>query len=53
MVDIAEYDFLYRVAFSESFEQWDSARTQAGRGGWISEDAIRKALRDSPFKLRA
>jgi PHD/YefM family antitoxin component YafN of YafNO toxin-antitoxin module len=42
IVDTAEYDFLYKAAFGEFFEQLDAARAQADREGWISEDALRE-----------
>jgi hypothetical protein len=42
IVDITEYDFLYKTAFDKFFEQMDSARAQANRDGWVSEDALRK-----------
>jgi hypothetical protein len=42
IVDTAEYDFLYKAAFDRFFEQLDSARAQADRDGWVSEDALKK-----------
>ncbi|MDR1015037.1 MAG: prevent-host-death protein [Coriobacteriales bacterium] len=42
ILDTAEYDFLYKAAFDKLFKQLDSARTQADRDGWVSEEALRE-----------
>jgi hypothetical protein len=42
IVDTAEYDYLYRAAFSEFFKELGENNAEAERDGWIAEDAIRE-----------
>ena len=41
VVDIAEYDFLYKAAFDKLFSQLDEFRDEAEQDGWINEATVR------------
>lgn len=42
ILDITEYDFLYKSTFDKLFEELGAARTEADEKGWVSEAALRK-----------
>jgi hypothetical protein len=42
IVDTTEYDFLYRMAFDESFKKLNENRIEAEREGWITKGAVRE-----------